>query len=182
VPTNVRSLVFSPVGTGASTVRVRTEETLRLATGKWYKLEFDLKTSATANNMTLMFSTGTTWPGILTANHLWSLTPTGDPSGFTYWLLPGLFTDPGGYGCYEQWGTATYYIKSNTASPVYLHFQVVMKIGTDNYAVKLDNFALTKVLTSWADVTPPTTAWADVDPVTSILTDVSQPTTAWSDV
>jgi len=169
------------VGTGASNVRVRTEETVKLAIGKWYKLQFDLKTSATANKMDLMFFTGTTYPTVLTANHLWQPTPTGDPSGNTSWSMVGLSSNPGAYGCYEQWGTATYYIKSNTASPVYLHFQVTMKVGTDNYAVKLDNFALTRVLPSFTDTAAPTTSWATITDTAPTFTDVDPVTTDWSD-
>jgi hypothetical protein len=176
MPTNVRSLVFAPVGTGASTIRVRTENTVTLANGKWYKLEFDLKTSATADNMPLMFSTGTTWPTVLTANHKWSRTPSGTPSP-TLWQITGLSSNPGVYGCYEQWGTATYYIKSDTSSPVYLHFQMVMKIGTDNYAVKLDNFEITRV-----DTATPTTSWTTITDTAPTFTDVDPVTTDWSDV
>ena len=180
MPSNLRSFDFKPVGTGASNLRIRTTNTVKLAYGKWYKLEFDLKSSESANRMTLKFSTGTTYPSVLVANHRWALGPTGTPT-LTYWGLVGLSTNPGGYGCYQQWGAQTRYVKSNTDAEVYLHFEVLMKTGTEAYAVKLDNFSLTRVATAWTDVAAPTDDWTDVDPVTTDFTDVDPVTTDWSD-
>ena len=147
------------MGTGTSTIRVRTENTLKLEYGKWYKLEFDLKTSDTAGLMYLRFYTGTTWPELLTPpNHLWSFTPSGSPAN-----RQGAFSGMSGptRPYYQVWDTQTRYVKSDTNAEVYLHFQVDMDAGTDAYAVKLDNFSLTRAGTSFADTTDPTTTWAD---------------------
>ena len=179
MPLNERSMVFSPVAGGTSKVQVRTENTLKLAKGKWYKLEFDLKTSDTANTMSVRFYTGTAWPAVAQANHLWSLAPSGSPS-VTYWLIAGMFSTAKSY--YQTWDTVTRYVLSDTDSEVYLHFEVNMKRGTDNYAVKLDDFALTRVGTEFADVTDPSTTWADVDKPTTEFADVATVTTDWSDV
>ena len=159
MPSNLRCLEFRPVGTGTSTIRVRTENTLKLEYGKWYKLEFDLKTSDTAGLMYLRFYTGTTWPELMTPpNHLWSDTASGSPT-LRHWVLTGMSGATKSY--YETWATVTYYVKSDTNAEVYLHFQVDMDAGTDAYAVKLDNFSLTRAGTSFADTTDPTTTWAD---------------------
>ena len=90
--------------------------------------------------------------------------------------------NPGGYGCYEQWATQSRYILSDTDSDVYLHFQITMRIGTDNYAVKLDNFVLSQETTLWTDVSGPTTTFTDVAAPTTTFTDVTPVTTDWSDV